>query len=210
MAISNILEIKIGRIARLVGKFYNYREKKIANNSDHIVVISEDFKNTLVNDFKVNTPCSVIPNWGNLKDIKYSELKIINDKIPLKIIYTGTMGWKHRPDVIYKLAKTFNEKFIFEIYSQGPGLERLNDLQKKTRLKNLHIHGLVDFNKLSEILSSADICLCVLEESAGKYSVPSKILNYMCAGRPIVLIGPENNLAYRTVKKKTWVCNPNK
>ena len=112
------------------------------------------------------------------------------------------MGWKHRPDVIYKLAKTFNEKFIFEIYSQGPGLERLNDLQKKTRLKNLHIHGLVDFNKLSEILSSADICLCVLEESAGKYSVPSKILNYMCAGRPIVLIGPENNLAYRTVKEK--------
>ncbi|MFL5257904.1 MAG: hypothetical protein ACJ8AI_34495, partial [Rhodopila sp.] len=33
------------------------------------------------------------------------------------------------------------------------------------------------------------------------FSVPSKILSYLCAGRPILLAAPEENLAARTVRR---------
>jgi glycosyltransferase involved in cell wall biosynthesis len=37
----------------------------------------------------------------------------------------------------------------------------------------------------------------VLEEQAGAYSVPSKTLSYLCAGRPVLLSAPAANQAAR-------------
>jgi glycosyltransferase involved in cell wall biosynthesis len=37
--------------------------------------------------------------------------------------------------------------------------------------------------------------LATLEADAGQFAVPSKILNYLCAGRPILLAGPRENLS---------------
>jgi glycosyltransferase involved in cell wall biosynthesis len=41
--------------------------------------------------------------------------------------------------------------------------------------------------------------LAVLEPTAAKYSVPSKVLVYMTAGRPILAAIPGDNLAARTI-----------
>ena len=41
--------------------------------------------------------------------------------------------------------------------------------------------------------------VAVLEPTAAKYSVPSKVLAYMTAGRPILAAIPADNLAARTI-----------
>jgi glycosyltransferase involved in cell wall biosynthesis len=38
-----------------------------------------------------------------------------------------------------------------------------------------------------------------LENDAGDFSAPSKILSYLCAGRPILLSAPLSNLASRVI-----------
>jgi glycosyltransferase involved in cell wall biosynthesis len=48
-------------------------------------------------------------------------------------------------------------------------------------------------------LASADVLLAVLERTAAKYSVPSKVLAYMAAGKPILAAIPADNLAARTI-----------
>ena len=48
---------------------------------------------------------------------------------------------------------------------------------------------------MSEVLGSGDVLVAVIEREAGEFSVPSKILSYLCAGRPIVLAAPRDNLA---------------
>jgi colanic acid biosynthesis glycosyl transferase WcaI len=53
-----------------------------------------------------------------------------------------------------------------------------------------------DFRKA---LASADVLVAVLEPTAAKYSVPSKVLAYMTAGRPILAAIPADNLAARTI-----------
>ena len=62
-----------------------------------------------------------------------------------------------------------------------------------------------------EILAAADVLVAVIDESAGEYSVPSKILSYLCAGRPIVLSAPRQNLAAKIIKeaKAGVVVDPN-
>ena len=49
------------------------------------------------------------------------------------------------------------------------------------------------------MLASADVLIAVLERDAGVYSVPSKVLSYLCSGRPLLASMPPENLAARTI-----------
>lgn len=51
------------------------------------------------------------------------------------------------------------------------------------------------YERLPEVLGSGDVLMVLLEQSAGAFSVPSKTLSYLCAGRPILGMMPAENLA---------------
>src|SRR5207248_4934081 len=55
------------------------------------------------------------------------------------------------------------------------------------------------YDRLPEMLASADALVAVLEPEAGAFSVPSKILTYLCAARPLLVSVPSENLAARVV-----------
>jgi colanic acid biosynthesis glycosyl transferase WcaI len=46
------------------------------------------------------------------------------------------------------------------------------------------------------------VLVAVIEADAGTYSVPSKVQSYLCAGRPILLAAPSENLAARVVARE--------
>jgi glycosyltransferase involved in cell wall biosynthesis len=49
------------------------------------------------------------------------------------------------------------------------------------------------------MLASSDVLLVVLDQGASRYSVPSKVLNYLCAGRPILALLPAENAVAEAV-----------
>jgi putative colanic acid biosynthesis glycosyltransferase WcaI len=49
------------------------------------------------------------------------------------------------------------------------------------------------------VLGSADVLTAILEPDAGVFSVPSKVLTYLCARRPLLLAVPAENLAAKIV-----------
>ncbi len=53
--------------------------------------------------------------------------------------------------------------------------------------------------KIQSVMGTADVLLAILEADAGEFSVPSKILSYLCAGRAILAAFPGRNLASRTL-----------
>ena len=71
------------------------------------------------------------------------------------------------------------------------GFDRLDS----QALKNLTTLPLQTFGVYAEVLGSADVLVGMIEPDAGRFSVPSKILSYLCACRPIVLSAPLDNLA---------------
>src|SRR5207248_1981594 len=57
------------------------------------------------------------------------------------------------------------------------------------------------YDRLPEMLASADVLVAVLEPEAGTFSVPSKILTYLSAARPLLVSVPADNLAARVVER---------
>jgi len=53
-----------------------------------------------------------------------------------------------------------------------------------------------DFQKA---MAAADILIAILVRDAAQFSVPGKVLTYMCAGRPILAAISAENLAARTL-----------
>jgi len=50
-----------------------------------------------------------------------------------------------------------------------------------------------------QVLGTADVLVSVLNHDAGTYSVPSKVLTYLCSGKPILLSLPLENAAAKMV-----------
>ena len=205
IAVNLLLRKKLHFIASIISIIFKFFEKKQIMNSDAIIVISKNFIDTL-NQWKIKkNKVFFIPNWGDLNQIKIISKK--NSKFLKKnnleknifnLVYTGTLGLKHNPNLILEIAKNCKDVNII-IVGVGSGFKKLKNLNYK--FKNIFFFNLQPYRKLSDVLSSSDVLISILNEDAGKFSVPSKILNYLCAGRPIVISAPKNNLSSRIIEE---------
>jgi colanic acid biosynthesis glycosyl transferase WcaI len=202
IAASLILKRKIPFIGSIVGLYYKYLDKKNLIDADSIIIITDLFKKQL-EEWRIDMSKVVtIPNWGSLDEISVSEknndwskLNLLN-KNNFNVIYSGTMALKHDPNIILNAAKA-HQDIDFTIVGFGVGIDFIKD--NSSHIENINILPIQPFSDLTNVLASADILVAVIEEDAGQFSVPSKILNYMCAGKPIVLSAPENNLATKII-----------
>ena len=199
-----ILEKKIPLIGHFIGKYYSVLEKNQMRLSDHIIVITEKFL-AQIRDWKIpKEKVSVIENWGPLEEIKMfkkdNPWSIKNNLDPSRIrgLYTGTLALKHNPNHLLVSARN-NPNIEILVIGFGVGFDYLSSIKDKP--KNLVLMPLQPFKDYSEVLSSADFCIAVIEKEAGKFSTPSKTLSYLCAGKPILLASPKENLAAEIIMK---------
>jgi glycosyltransferase involved in cell wall biosynthesis len=116
----------------------------------------------------------------------------------VRIIYSGTLGYKHNPGLLMALARELPNAQV-HVFSEGQVADALAADGKAQGLGNLTVHPWVPFADLPRMLSGADIFVAVIEPEAGIYSVPSKVLTYLGIGRPILASVPLENLAARLI-----------
>jgi len=217
IAIKKILSKKYPLIGTLIGMYYNFLERRLFKKSDDIILISEDFKSFVVPYVEKNN-IYVIENWAPIDEIpvkeKNNEWSVKNNLDKTKnIVYSGTLGMKHNPkllfDLAYKLRESKDVKII--VISEGLGANWLKSKKELHKLDNLILMDYQPFEQMPNVLATADILVGILEEDAGTFSVPSKVLTYLCSGKPILLSVPEKNLSARIVKNTNAgiIVNPN-
>ena len=207
IAVDKLVRKKIPVLGGLIGAYYKFLERKQLTASDHVVAITEDFKPIMVEEFGVDPrKVSVIPNWAPLES-----LPSLGKENPWALeqglaggfvfLYSGTLGMKHNPGLLLGLAERFRDRGEVRVVviSEGIGAEWLREKSAERGLENLVLLPYQPFERLPEVLASADVLTGVLEEEAGIFSVPSKVLSYLCAGRPILLAVPQVNLAARII-----------
>ena len=191
---------------RLVAAYYTALERRAFARSDRIVAISEDFLPYLNACGVPNDRTSVIPNWGPISDISprskdnaWSRAHGLVDKTVFA--YTGTLGMKHDPTLLYNLAASFKDRpdIAVVVASFGVGADWLRQQNTTQPLPNLHLSGPIPFSDLADAYGASDVLVALLEPDAGIFSVPSKVLAYLCTGRPILLSAPPSNNAVRTI-----------
>jgi glycosyltransferase involved in cell wall biosynthesis len=87
------------------------------------------------------------------------------------------------------------------VVSEGIGADHIARVKAAERLDNLIVLPFQRYADLPDVIASADVLVVVLEAGAGIYSVPSKLLTYLCAGRAVLGAMPRDNLASRIVER---------
>jgi colanic acid biosynthesis glycosyl transferase WcaI len=208
VAIERLLSARFGFVGRQIGHLYKAKEKRVLQASDAVVAISEDFVGILRKVFQLSGgKVHVIENWAPLDDITpkpkdngWSRLHKLADKEV--VLYTGTLGMKHDPGTLVSVATSLQSKpnARMVVISEGPAADWLQAVKRERRLAMLEVLPFQPFSVYPEVLGTANVLLSVLDADSGVFSVPSKILSYLCAGRAIVLSGPRENLAARTLE----------
>ncbi|MEM8953986.1 MAG: glycosyltransferase family 4 protein [Verrucomicrobiota bacterium] len=207
IAVDKLVRKKIPVIGRFVGGYYRYLDKRQLHQSDSVIAITEDFKPLLTKEFNIpEDKVAVIPNWAPIESLpvlpkvnSWAKSQELSHKFVF--LYTGTLGMKHNPNLLLQLALKFknHQDVQVVVVSEGIGAEWLKAEREKYQLKNLVLLPYQPFDELPKVLASGDVLISVLEEDAGVFSVPSKVLTYLCAQRPLLLAVPNVNLAARII-----------
>jgi colanic acid biosynthesis glycosyl transferase WcaI len=182
-----------------VGRALVGLERRMLDRSDAIVAISEDFRATLLEWGLPAGKVRVIENWAPVnelpvrpRDNDWSRRHGLAGKRVL--LYSGTLGLKHDPGLLHGLAGALPEATVV-VASEGLGADWLRQRPRD----NLVLLGFQPYDDLPDVLGSGDVLVVILEREAGRFAVPSKVLSYLCAGRPLLAALPAENLAAKVV-----------
>lgn len=209
VAVETLLGRKVNpALGLLVGRYYGWLERSILTNCDQAVYITSDFIDHTA-CWKLDArKCHVVENWAPLDEIErrprdnpWAERHGLADKTCL--LYSGTLGHKHSPSLLLALAEAFrnDERVVIVCVAVGPGRAWLEAQCGARRLSNVLIMDLQPYADLPNVLATGDVLVALLDREAGRFAVPSKVLSYLCAERPILLASPDENLAARTVER---------
>ena len=208
LAIDRILRRRVPILGAAIGARYLHLERKLRRGADAVIAITADFLPALDSWNVERKKIEVVENWAPLGDMPvrprdnaWRAAHKLDDK--LVFLYSGTLGLKHNPTLLLALAHRMAARpdVRVVVISEGPGADWLAAHKSALPTDNLVLLPFQDFKAMPDVLGSADVLTAILEPEAGVFSVPSKVLTYLCAARPILAAMPETNLAARTLTR---------
>jgi glycosyltransferase involved in cell wall biosynthesis len=190
-----------------VGAYYHSLERKLLQRSDVVIAVADDHLGILAETWDVFArQCMVVRNWSPLeavtpgdKDNAWSRAHgLAGKKIAL---YAGSLVPMENPSTLLAMARHLGERSDVSIVvvSEGSGAEQLKAQAASQPQLNLTMLPFQPYEAYGQVLASADVLLGLVAAEAGVLFVPSKVNSYLCAGRPIVLSAPWQNLAAQTI-----------
>jgi colanic acid biosynthesis glycosyl transferase WcaI len=205
VAMAGELEERLRAPGKLLGKLPRAIEGRLLRRCAAVVPITPDFDERL-DAWRVDrAKRQVIPNWAPLDEIRpvasgkswAVEQGIDSERI---VLYGGTLGLKHDPSLLLDVARAVEPQgATVVVVSEGAGADWL--AEHGADQANLVLRPFQPYERLSEMFASADVGLTLLNADAGVFSVPSKLLSYLCAGRPVVAAVPAVNQAARVIEE---------
>lgn len=193
-------------VGATVGPIPRRLERQLLLRSDEIIPIADDFVVPLLAMGVPPQRLEVIENWAPVAELpvrpknnRWAKAHDLAERFCL--LYCGTLGLKHDPDLLVGLAEHFRDdpRVVVVVVSEGTGADRLRERSLASGLDNLRTLDYQPYEQLPDVLGSADVLVAVLGSSAGVFSVPSKLLTYLCAERPVLAAIPSTNLATRII-----------
>ena len=189
---------RLGRLGPLVSSPVHRLEAHLLRRADAVVAIAPAFVDLAVRAGAAPERVVMIRNWSPLAAESCSSPAwklargLGNKRV---VLYSGTLGLKHNPKMILALADGLagRDDVVVVVVSQGSGRRWLEDEQARRPRPNLELFDFEPAHAVPEMLAAADLAVLLLEEAAGSFSVPSKLLSYLAAGRPVVASVPEQN-----------------
>ncbi|HWU23018.1 MAG TPA: glycosyltransferase family 4 protein [Nocardioides sp.] len=201
VAVRSFTGTKLPRRFAVVAAAFEVAERFCARRARAIVVIAPSFV-PVHEGWGTADKVTVIPNWAPLDEIFPVERK--NDwaaeheldDVPT-LLYSGTLGLKHNPVLLVRLARRVidqGRQVRLVVVNTGPAAQVIADEAERLDVP-VTLLPFQPYERLPEVLGTGDVLVVLLDKQAGAFSVPSKTLSYLCAGRPVLGMLPAENLA---------------
>ena len=182
-------------------------ERSQVRSADRVVAIGDAF----VHQYRAwGLPVDhvdVIPNWAPIDDLvpgprdnAWTRDQGLASE-PVRLLYAGTLGRKHNPLLLLELldgARARGLDATLVVCSEGVGADELAAAAGDR--PDVRVLGYQPAERFAEVLAGADIMVALLEPDADAFSVPSKVLSYLSAGRPTIALVPDGNPAAHDVR----------
>lgn len=183
-------------------------ESFLLRRASRVIAISSELAEEALRRGVAAESLGIMENWAPIesidvrpKDNPWSRAHDAHDR--LTFLYSGTLARKHNPALLVDLARTLRAvggQVI--VVSEGEGSDWLR-AERSTAgdLDNLRILPYQPFDQLPDVVGAADVLIVLLEPLAAPFSVPSKTLTYLCAGRAILGSILADNTAGRMIRE---------
>lgn len=193
-------------------------ERWVYDKADRIMVISEGFKANLVAKGVSPAKIDIVPNWVDTDFLKpHPKDNPVARKHGLEskfvAMYSGTISISSNVALerILEAAAMLKDDPGIEMVLVGEGTKK-PDLEAKARslgLENVRFLPFQPYADLPLSLSAADVLLVPLDKEKSHLSVPSKLYNFMAAGRPILGLAVKDSEVARIIEgTKCGICIP--
>lgn len=207
-AMHDLLGRKFGLAGRAIGGLTHIWEQHILEHSAVIINIAADHERELPITVRTENRHALLENWADIEE--FPTYPADNDWASRhglaqtdNIIYSGTLGLKHDLQMFYGLAEALksrpNARLV--IVSSGQAAETVTEEAARRQLTNLLVLPFQPYTEVPQVLASAAVLIAPMDTSAGGFCIPSKILSYLCAGRPTVIAIDESNPAAHTIRQ---------
>ncbi|WP_411369054.1 glycosyltransferase family 4 protein [Pseudidiomarina salilacus] len=175
-------------VSRVIRRMVNFSLR----NASKIVVLSNGFKNYLVEHRVEESKINVIYNWCP-EEKRYLEVtpesSSERDKEQKTFLYTGNHGpLQSLEHVVKAFALVPPELAQFILVGQGTEKSKLQALVKDLNIQNVTFKDFVSPQELVGLVRDADVMVCHLRnDPLFDITIPSKVQAYLCSGKPILI-----------------------
>ena len=182
---------KTSLLYKLGGKIADFAYK----NADKIIVISQDFKRTLLERGVPEEKIELIYNWVDENAVTYvprSENPLFDkysiDRSKFCVSYSGNIGLTQNMDMLLEVAEELkeNKNICFILVGNGAYRDEVEKIKAKKDLHNVVLVPYQPYEQISDVFSLGDVGLLISKAGVGSACVPSKTWSYMSAERPVL------------------------
>ncbi len=203
-----------------LARWMRWVDRAIVRRCREVIVISEYFATIYSSDRGVSPErLHVVPNWmdkqlGVSDDGHGHQFRTIK-KIPLNaflVIYGGNIGIAAGVETIIESFRTLREidNLYLVIAGEGGSLKACQLLASEIGCSRIIFHTPWPKDETEALLNAADLLILPTKHNQSLVSVPSKLISYMLAARPVIAMASVQSDLGQTINSSGcgWLVEP--
>ena len=181
-AIAIVADLPIREKKNMVRRIEDRRQIESIGRMSDIIPLTKQ----IALDFAPDLPYCVVEAGCNPDDYGDDDLQLDTSSYN-NVVFSGTLNLLSGIELIINAMRAVkNHDIILDIYGDGPLRQFVETAAKSTH--NIHYHGKVTNDQMIAIQKKAGLLVCPREKDSftTKYTFPSKILEYICSGVPVL------------------------
>jgi glycosyltransferase involved in cell wall biosynthesis len=199
-------------------KFLLRIDRWVSANVSDVIVLSKSFAERYMQVHSVpESKLHVIPNWVDRKSVQVMSMNTYRQEVGISedsfvLVYGGNIGIAASVETLIEAMCDLNTKRDVVLIIAGSGSQLASCQKIASRVSNGRtiFHSPWAAEDTSKVLAAADVLVLPTQGSQSSASVPSKLLSYLLAARPVLAcVLPECDTA-RMIKEAGcgWIVPP--